>query len=109
MKYSSNYEEKRYEILDKIIDLREEYKNCYPKEKEGELPRPFIRSGNEVSKYASTLDPQPSIPQRYLVDLAENLPVHMKINSLICLIDRAYSVTDQEREFLYSIEKDYKV
>ena len=108
MKDSNYYEERRDKILDQIIDLREEYKDCFPKEKEGELPRAFIRkTANEVLKYASTLDPQPSIPQRYLVDLAENLPVHMKINSLVALIERAYDVTKQEREFLYSIEKDY--
>lgn len=110
MKDSSYYKEKRDKILDKIIDLREEYENCFPKEKEGELPRAFIgKTMNEVLKYARTQDPQPTIPQRYLVDLAENLPIHMKINSLVSLIERAYDLTEQEREFLYSIEKDYSV
>ena len=110
MKDSNYYKERRDKILDQILDLREEYENCFPKEKEGELPRAFIgKTMNEVLKYARTQDPQPSIPQRYLVDLAENLPVYMKINSLVCLIERAYDVTRQEREFLYSIEKDYQV
>lgn len=108
MKDTNYYEEKRDKILDQIIDLREEYENCFPKIN-GE-PRAFkARNGNEILKYASTLDPQPSIPQRYLVDLAEDLPVHMKINSLVSLIEKTYAVTNQEREFLHSIEKDYKV
>jgi hypothetical protein len=103
MKDSNYYEEKRDKILDKIIDLREEYENCFPK-------RPFrVMTANEVLKYARTQDPQPTIPKRYLVDLAENLPIHMKINSLIGLIEKTYDVTKQEREFLYSIEKDYAI
>jgi len=110
MKDSNYYKERRDKILDEIIDLREEYENCFPKQKEGELPRAFIKqSMNEVLKYERTQDPQPLIPQRYLVDLAEDLPVYMKINSLISLIERAYDMTKQEREFLYSIEEDYKV
>ena len=106
MKDSNYYEEKRDKILDKILDLREEYENCFPRE--ADSPRLFrIKTANEVLKYARTQDPQPTIPQRYLVDLAEDLPVYMKINSLIGLIEKAYDVTKQEREFLYSIEKDF--
>lgn len=109
MKELEYYAKKRDKILDQIIKLREEYDDCFPKNKKGE-PRLFkSRNGNEILKYARTQDPQPSIPQRYLVDLAEDLPVHMKINSLIGLIAKAYNITQQEREFLYSIEKDYTI
>ena len=108
MKDSNYYEERRDEILNQIIDLREEYENCFPRE--ADSPRLFrIKTANEVLKYARTQDPQPTIPQRYLVDLAENLPIHMKINSLIGLIERTYNINKQEREFLYSIEKDYQI
>lgn len=108
MNNKKNHEERRDQILDQIIKLREEYENCFPKDK-GESGLFKIRDGNEIIKYARTQDPQPSIPQRYLVDLAEDLPVYMKINSLIGLIAKAYNITQQEREFLYSIEKDYTI
>ena len=108
MKDKEYYAKKRDEILDQIIKLREEYNSCFPGDK-GE-PSPFrIRTANEILKYARTQDPQPSIPQRYLVDLAADIPVHMKINSLIGLIEKTYSISTQEREFLYSIEKDYSI
>ena len=108
MKDSNYYEKRRDEILNQIIDLREEYENCFPRE--ADSPRLFrIKTANEVLKYARTQDPQPTIPQRYLVDLAENLPIYMKINSLIGWIERTYNINKQEREFLYSIQKDYQV
>ena len=108
MKDSNYYKERRDKILDQILDLREEYENCFPKE--GNSPIMFkMRSANEILKYARTQDPQPTIPQRYLVDLAENLPIYMKINSLIGLIERTYNINKQEREFLYTIEKDKQI
>lgn len=110
MKESEYYAKKRDKILDQIIKLREEYDDCYPKSKKGELPRAFkSRTMNEVLKYAMTQDPPPSIPKRYLVDLAANIPVHMKINSFIGLLEKTYDISKQEREFLYSIEKDYSI
>jgi len=107
MKDTEYYSKKRNKKLDKIIKLRKEYNSCFPRDK-GE-PSPFrMRGANEIFKYAKTQDPQPSIPQIYLVDLAANIPVHMKIASLVSLIEKAYNITDQEREFLKSIARDYK-
>lgn len=108
MKNEEYYAKKRDKKLNQIIKLREEYNSCFPREKEE--PRLFrIRTANEILKYARTQDPLPKIPRRYLVDLAADIPVHMKINSFIGLIEKTYDISEQEREFLYSIEKDYRI
>lgn len=108
MKNEEYYAKKRNKKLDQIIKLREEYNSSFPREKEG--PRLFrMRTANEILKYARTQDPLPKIPRRYLVDLAADIPVHMKINSFIGLIEKTYNISEQEREFLYSIERDYRI
>ena len=88
-----NYAKKRDKILDEMIRLRKEYFDC----NEGIF---LTRNGNEMFKYAKTQDPLPKIPQNYLVDLASNISIDQKIESLVGLIEKTYSITDQEREFL---------
>ena len=92
-------EKRRNEILDEIIKLRKEY---FASSKiEGVL----VRKASEIMKYAQTQDLLPEIPQRYFVDLAANISINQKIESLVGLIEKTYDITNQEREFLYSLTK----
>ena len=92
-------EKKRDKILDEIIQLRKEY---FASSKiEGVL----VRKASEIMKYAQTQDLLPEIPQRYFVDLAANISISQKIDSLVGLIEKTYDITNQEREFLYSLTK----
>ena len=92
-------EKRRNEILDEIIKLRKEY---FASSKiEGVL----VRKASEVMKYAQTQDLLPEIPQRYFVDLTANISISQKIESLVGLIEKTYDITNQEREFLYSLTK----
>ena len=92
-------EKRRNEILDEIIKLRKEY---FASSKiEGVL----VRKASEIMKYAQTQDLFPEIPQRYFVDLAANISISQKIESLVGLIEKTYDITNQEREFLYSLTK----
>lgn len=95
------YEKKRVKILNKIIELKKEYWSC---DKTGKVR---VRNLNEIMKYAQTKDPRPRIPKIYFIDLASDIDVGQKIGSLVSLIVKQYWLTDQEREFLKSLEKDY--
>ena len=92
------YAKKRDKILDEMIRLKKEYFDS----NEDDF---LVRSGNEIFKYAKTQDPLPKIPQRYLVDLAANININQKIDSLVGLIEKTYDITKQEREFLKSFYK----
>ena len=84
-------EKRRNEILDEIIKLRKEY---FASSKiEGVL----VRKANEVMKYAQTQNIAPEIPT--------NISISQKIESLVGLIEKTYDITNQEREFLYSLTK----
>ena len=92
-------EKRRNEILDEIIQLRKEY---FASSKiEGVL----VRKASEVMKYAQTQNIAPEIPTRYLKDLAANISINQKIDSLVGLIEETYDITNQEREFLNSFYK----
>tara|TARA_R100000231_G_scaffold119893_2_gene90027 strand:- start:466 stop:756 length:291 start_codon:yes stop_codon:yes gene_type:complete len=90
-------EKKRDKILDKIIDLRKEYKNSF-----GDGPL-RVMSMNERMKYASTQDDLPRIPSYYLHDLGSNISDKQKIDYLVGLIEKTYDITDQERTFLKTL------
>lgn len=92
------YAKKRDKILDEMLRLKKEYLDC----KEGGI---LVRSANEVLKYGQLQDPLPTIPRRYLVDLAANISIDEKIDRLVGLIERRYQITKQEREFLKSFYK----
>jgi len=92
------YATKRDKILDEIIRLKKEYFDS----NEDDF---LLRQGSEIFKYAKTQDPLPKIPQRYLVDLAANISINQKIDSLVGLIEKTYDITNQEREFLKSFYK----
>lgn len=89
------YAKKRDKILDEMIRLKKEY---FESTEDDFL----VRDVNEIFKYAKTQDPLPEIPQRYLVDLAANISINKKIESLVGLIEKTYNITSQEREFLKS-------
>jgi hypothetical protein len=92
------YAKKRDKLIDEIIRLKKEYFDCM----EDEV---LVRSANEVLKYGQTQEPRPEIPQRYFVDLAANIGIDQKIDSLVGLIEKTYDITNQEREFLNSFYK----
>jgi hypothetical protein len=100
----NKYEKTRDEILDQIIKLREEYFACEEGHiHKGDFAVGLLRTGNEIMKYAKTQDNLPRIPTRYLQDLAVNISICQKIQSLVKLIEKTYDITDQEREFLNSL------
>ena len=101
----NKYKKKRDKILDKIIELRNQYFDLLSDNDKKNLF--IVRTGNECMKYAKTQDPPPQIPQIYFIDLASDIDVGQKIGSLVSLIEKQYWLTDQEREFLKSLEKDY--
>ncbi len=92
------YAKKRNKLIDKMIRLKKEYFDCMEDDC-------LVRSANEVLKYGQTQEPLPEIPQRYFVDLAANISINQKIDSLVGLIEKTYEITNQEREFLNSFYK----
>jgi len=94
----SKYEKKRDKILDKIIELRNQYFDLC------QTNTIFIsKSFDEDMKYARTQDDFPAIPRHHLQDLASDIDINQKIQTLVHLINLQYTLTEQEREFLNTL------
>lgn len=95
---TTEIEQRRQVILDEILEKRVEYQSLRKR-------YPLIPA-NEVIKYSKTQDPLPKIPNRYMRDLMADIKMSQKIQSLIGLLDKAFDITNQERECLQLLVKE---